>query len=30
MSIDMNINITHITNYNNYFDKDNISKKRYL
>ena len=27
MSIDMNINITHITNYNNYFDKDNVSKK---
>ena len=23
----MNINITHITNYNNYFDKDNVSKK---
>ena len=27
MAIDMNINITHITNYNNYFDKDNVSKK---
>ena len=23
----MDINITHITNYNNYFDKDNVSKK---
>ena len=27
MAIDMNINITHITNYNNYFDNDNVSKK---
>ena len=27
MAIDMDINITHITNYNNYFDKDNVSKK---
>ena len=27
MAIDMNINITHITNYKNYFDKDNVSKK---
>ena len=27
MSIDMNINITHITNYKNYFNKDTVSKK---
>ena len=27
MAIDLDINITHITNYKNYFDKDNVSKK---
>ena len=27
MTIDMNINITHITNYKNYFNKDAVSKK---
>ena len=27
MAIDMNINITHITNYKNYFNKDAVSKK---
>ena len=27
MAIDMSINVTHITNYNNYFDKDNVLKK---
>ena len=27
MTIDLDINITHITNYNNYFDKDAVSKK---
>ena len=27
MTIDLGINITHITNYNNYFDKDFVSKK---
>ena len=27
MTIDLDINITHITNYNNYFDKDIVSKK---
>ena len=27
MTIDLDINITHITNYNNYFDKDVVSKK---
>ena len=27
MTIDLDINITHITNYKNYFDKDVVSKK---
>ena len=27
MTIDLDINITHITNYKNYFDKDIVSKK---
>ena len=30
MTIDLDINITHITNYNNYFDKDIVSKKIFM